>query len=84
MRHVKARIIDEDGSLELCAETGNKAQVITRVPVEAWAADTDGINVNFLLHVVDGVVKELEIYKSDSTPIIRMPPPSEWELFEPR
>lgn len=42
-----------------------------RVPVDAVMVDEDGVNIEILLHVVDGYARELEIYRVDGTPIQR-------------
>jgi hypothetical protein len=34
-----------------------------------------------LLHVVGGVVKELEIFKDDSSPVASMPNPEAFDVF---
>jgi len=65
--------IDENGSLEFKSKIGVKANVNKRIPVEAEFEDTDGVKVHLLLHVVNGVVKELEIYKDDGSPINKKP-----------
>ena len=70
----RVRIVDPEGSLELDpGADSNRAPVDKRIPVEAEGADEDGIFVHILLHVVNGIVKELEIYKDDSSPIKKMP-----------
>ena len=46
------------------------ANVQRRIPVEAEFEDTDGVTVHVLLHVVDGLMNELEIYREDSAPIL--------------
>ncbi|HEY5943618.1 MAG TPA: hypothetical protein VIT89_12265 [Solirubrobacterales bacterium] len=56
--------IDVEGSLRLEAE-GPRAEVRERVPVEAMVEDVDGVTIHVLLHVVDGLMSELEIYKDD-------------------
>jgi hypothetical protein len=33
--------------------------------------DTDGVLIHVLLHVVDGFMNELEIFREDSGPILR-------------
>ena len=43
--------------------------VVQRVPVEAEAEDIDGVTVHVLLHVIDGYIDELEIYRDDSAPL---------------
>ncbi len=78
-----AQQIDDEGSLEFRVITGPKASVISRIPVEAEARDLDGMPLHMLLHVVDGVVTELEIYRDGSGPILHLPPPEEWEVFVP-
>lgn len=70
MDGLNSRWIDVEGSLELVpAQGAPRAAVEDRVPVEAEIPDNDGINVRVLLHVVDGLLAELEIYKDDLTPI---------------
>ena len=70
----RVRIVDDEGSLELeLSDAATPATVERRIPVEADAVDEDGIHVHFLLHVVGGFAKELEIYKDDGSPIKRMP-----------
>ena len=66
--------VDEYGSLQIAASTGtSRAHVVERIPVEARGLDSDGIPVCFLLHVVDGLVTELQIYKADGSAIQLMP-----------
>jgi hypothetical protein len=78
----RVRIIDDEGSLELeLSDAVKPATVEERIPVEADAVDKDGIHVHFLLHVVKGFAKELEIYKDDGTPIRRMPSPNDLEII---
>ena len=70
MAHLLARRIDADGSLafepvgDACA-----AQVGRRIPVEAELKDLDGATVHVLLHVLNGRMNELEIYREDSAPL---------------
>ena len=61
----RGRVIDADGSLELSVRNAPPASVARRVPVEAEAEDIDGITFHVLLHVVDGYVDELEVYRED-------------------
>jgi hypothetical protein len=49
------------------------ASVTHPVPVEAEGQDLDGTRIHFLLHVRDGVLKELEIYREDGQQIQRLP-----------
>jgi uncharacterized protein DUF6984 len=78
----RVRVIDDDGSLEF--EGRNDWPVATaekRIPVEGEAPDADGILIHFLLHTVKGLVKELEIYKDDGSPIMRAPKPDELRVI---
>jgi len=51
----------------------SKADVKYRVPAEALGSDIDGIRIHFLIHVVDGFLHELEVFREDSEPILKMP-----------
>lgn len=78
----RVRTIDDEGSLELeLRDAARPATVEKRIPVEADAVDEDGIHIHFLLHVVNGFAKELEVYKDDGTPIRRMPSPDDLEII---
>ena len=68
LQAVRVRTIDADGSLELRPTGGPRADVVRRIPVEAESFDGEGATVHLLLHVVDGQMKELEIYREDSKP----------------
>ena len=50
-----------------------RAHLEKRIPVEAEGRDADGMGIHFLLHVVDGLLKEIEIFREDSQPIKRLP-----------
>lgn len=50
-----------------------KANVKYRIPIEAVGEDTDGVRIHFLVHVVDGYLYKLEIFREDSEPILKMP-----------
>jgi hypothetical protein len=65
----RGRVIDADGSLELSVADAPRADVVERIPVEAEAEDIDGMTFHVLLHVVDGYINELEIYRNDSLPV---------------
>ncbi|WP_341316888.1 hypothetical protein WN982_36780 [Paraburkholderia sp. IMGN_8] len=75
------RLIDEDGSLEIGVPHAMAAPVLHRVPTELYGPDVDGVQISVLLHVVDGVCREIEIYKVDGTTIQRMP--AIWHRFIP-
>lgn len=66
---------DDYGSLVLQPSIKSFAQVHQRVPVEAMTKDIDNMQVYVLLHVTEGLLGELEIYKADGTPLIRPPQP---------
>lgn len=73
----KARVrrIDEDGSLEISVDDAPRAEVVGRVPVEAETEDSDGVPIHVSLHVVNGLMNELELYREDSKPVKRAPAP---------
>ncbi len=79
---VSARRLDSDGSLALRPRAGVPAASVTRrIPVEAELDDIDGVTIHVLLHVVDGLMDELEIYRDDSRPIQRQLPSDELRLL---
>jgi hypothetical protein len=55
----------------------------SRIPVEGEFEDVDGVTIHILLHVIDGWVKDLEVYKDDSSPVIRLPSADELRVFRP-
>jgi len=60
--------------LEVSPEYQEPAPVRHRVPVEAEGQDDDGATIYFLLFVDDeGVMSQLEIYRSDGETIGRLP-----------
>src|SRR2546430_1059711 len=82
LRGSLVRQIDSNGSLELKPPSKSiPAPPTKRIPVEAEAPDQDGVHVHVLLHVVNGLVKEIEIYKDDGSPISRMPKPADFDLL---
>ena len=58
-----------------------RADVRVRIPVEGVAQDADGVMIHALLHVVHGFLSEVEIFREDSAPILRMPPVAEFQLI---
>lgn len=56
------------------------ARVDQRIPVEAEAPDVDGVMIHFLLHVVGGVIKEVEVFREDSGKIRRFPKDTDLEV----
>jgi hypothetical protein len=82
--HIEVMTIDEDGGLSLRCSGGPRAPVKCSVPTEGEYADSDGVPVHVLLHVVDGFVSELEVFKEECVPLVRREPvPSELVLFTP-
>ena len=80
MKSCLVRTIDEDKSLGFLVQSNVQAKVKRRIPVEAEFQDTDGVLIHILLHVMDGKVNELEIYKEDGSPIIERPDPSKLKV----
>lgn len=64
--------IDAEGSLQFRV-SGPLANVQQRVPTEGYYFDAEGVDyrpaVNVLLHVVEGKLHELEVYKDDGSAI---------------
>lgn len=63
--------IDAEGSLRFRV-SGTPAAVKSRVPTEGYYFDrgaNDRPAINILLHVVDGMLHELEVYKDDGSSI---------------
>lgn len=83
MNSVTAQKIDDDGSLVLQCGPSRPAPVKCRVPTEGECVDTDGIAIHVLLHVVDGMMSELEVFKDDSSRVRNLPAPRELMLFTP-
>ncbi|MFM0055851.1 hypothetical protein PQR64_09525 [Paraburkholderia phytofirmans] len=75
------REIDNEGSLGLQIKNAVTAPVIARIPIELYAPDTDGFDVHVLLHVIDGICLEIEIYKDTPGPIRKLP--ERWNYFVP-
>jgi hypothetical protein len=75
---------DHEGTIEIRVNGNFKAPIESRLPVVALANDDDGIGVEFLLHVDNGIIYELEVVKADGSPIRRLPLASELrvEVFE--
>jgi len=70
---VAAQQVHEDGTLALRVLSGQPAPVKGRVPTEGSCPDADGVMIHVLLHVVSGMMDELEIFKEDGTDIVRPP-----------
>jgi hypothetical protein len=66
----RARKIDADGSLALEPDMDAiPAAVTRRIPVEGELEDVDGATIHVLLHVLNGFMNELEVYREDSSPV---------------
>jgi len=77
MKDAQVRTIDEYGSLGLKVTDRVPAPVKNRIPVEGEFDDIDGVPIGVLLFVSHGVAYELQIYRLDGGPIIKLPDPSE-------
>ena len=47
-------------------------------------SDADGVSIHYLLHVVDGMINELEVYKDDSSRVRRQVQPEELTVMNVR
>lgn len=54
------------------------------IPVEGEFKDVDGVPIHVLMHVKDGKLHILEIYKENASEVIRMPPAADLQIFRPR
>ena len=75
------REIDRNGSLEFASSVETPAEVARRIPVEAELNDSDSVTIHVLLHVVDGFLKELEVYRDDSGRVQRVLVPGDLRLM---
>jgi hypothetical protein len=83
---LQAKCVDAQGSLRLSPTTGVAAPISRGVAVEGKYADADtkgeaGAHVNILLHVADGKLSMIEIFKDDGSAILKAPNPTELRLF---
>src|SRR5439155_26331187 len=83
MSSVTAKQILPDGTLILKCDPNPPATVKSRVATEGQCSDADGVTIHVLLHVVDGAMSELEIFKDDSSEIRKPPSPNDLVLFTP-
>ena len=75
--HEDGTLLDENGSLYLRSSSTVKASVKNRVPTEGEVIDVDGVIIHYLLHVVDGRIEQLEIFKEDLSKVSRQPNPED-------
>ena len=79
----RVRTLDEDGSIAFqIAGHLPVAEVLERVPVEVTSppGGSPGEHVHGLLHVIDGLLSELEIYADDGAIVTEWPPLDEWAI----
>jgi hypothetical protein len=76
---LSVKTIDKEGSLSIQVNPlASPAEAKSRVVSEAYYCDEDEISgegpkVNVLLHVMEGKLTEIEIYKDDGSPIKKGP-----------
>jgi hypothetical protein len=75
------KVIDNEGSLSIRVADSPPAGVTRRIPVEAERYEEDGVFTHVLLHVLDGFLNELEIYRDDSKPVLRVVTPEDLKLL---
>jgi uncharacterized protein DUF6984 len=80
---VSAKEIDGDGSLTLRCGPVQPAPVRCRVPTEGECADADGVAIHVLLHVADGVMSELEVFRDDLSSVRNPRAARDLVLFTP-
>jgi len=71
--------IDSEGSIKFVRDHDSLSQKY--LPVEAEFMDSDGVHVHAMVFVIDNMVDELEIYKSDGSPILHKPQPEDWTIL---
>jgi|ERR1700694_1331693 len=77
----QVRRLDADGSLSLRSSDGPPSAVMRRIPVEAELEDEDGVKIHVLLHVLDGYLNELEVYREDSARVQRIVRPEDLNIL---
>jgi hypothetical protein len=73
--------IDAQGSLRFQVGPVSHAGVAQRVPVHGQAVDLDGVTIQYLIHVADGRLHELEVFRDDSRPLLHQVEPHEIDVF---
>jgi hypothetical protein len=75
--HATASLIegtrDNYGSINIYTSSDRKANVKDRVPVMGMTKDEAGGPIEILLHVVNGIVNELEFVRMDGQPMVGLP-----------
>jgi hypothetical protein len=64
---------DNYGSISIRTSSDRRANVKDRVPVMGMTKDEAGGPVEILLHVVNGLVNELEFVRMDGEPMVGLP-----------
>jgi hypothetical protein len=77
--------LDDDGGIKLrpACSLPPALEIKSRVPTEGEFPDSDGIVVHVLLHVIDGFIDELEIYKEDGSEIRCLEAVRDMDVFAP-
>jgi len=83
---LRAKTIDGQGSVQFEVADVATPSPVSGIVAEARCPDLDtqgeaGAHVNVLLHVAHGKLSILEIYKDDSSKILKRPNPREFSLF---
>jgi len=80
---LKVSQLDENGWISLHPSVKDPAVVKYRVPIEGSYPDVDGVQIHILLHVVDGFLCDLEVFKEDGSAVVQHPEASTLKLFCP-
>jgi hypothetical protein len=75
--------VDDNGWLGLKPARTGAAEVRYCVPIEGSYPDQDGALIHILLHVVDGYISDLEVFKEDGSKVVSPPLASKLKLFCP-
>lgn len=75
--------LDENGSFYFKTSSPESAFTKYPVPTEGEAQDVDGVTIHYLLHVVEGKIDRLEIYKDDGSEVRRQAEPEELTVDGP-
>jgi hypothetical protein len=78
---VTGKQIDENGSLKLCYEGDELVEMLRGCPTEGTCADADGGVIAVLLHVKNGRLHLLEIFREDGLEIQRAPTAEELSAY---
>ena len=76
--------IDANGSLNFFVCNPTRVETKFRIPVEGEFEDVDGVTIHVLLHVVNGIVDELEVYKEDGSNVQCIPEATQLRIFTPQ